>query len=384
MPGRQFRSHLPGLVFGVVLALVGANPASALEADSVAAALVAAVAAGGNGSLAYDSAAISAGDTVTLSGVRLTVGDGSTLTGPALIVTGAELRPEGGFSAARISFDNATVVGRGDTATWTSAVLEDVIVPSPDEVRNHARLRFFASADVAGLLLSGEDFQTPVPVASLTVAMGAVADGASTNIALHASGVRFPPSIFANSVAGTIIGMLDYKEFVADITLDATYDSAADTVAIRSLAIDIPDAGKITLAAKASGFSLHGIADPDREKAKAARANARLETLRVRLDNEGFVERMLDMQAGLLGGTRDDVRAQLVFGALPFALSFVQNEAFRIQFQAAVSTFLADPKSLTITATPDTPVPLGQVMRTASHTPAALPDLLAPTVEANN
>jgi hypothetical protein len=104
----------------------------------------------------------------------------------------------------------------------------------------------------------------------------------------------------------------------------------------------------------------------------------------VRLDNAGFVERMLDMQAQMLGGTRDDVRSQLVDGALPFALSFVKNVAFRDQFQAAVQTFLQDPHSLTITFAPAKPVPLGEVMRTAARSPTALPDLLSPSVEANN
>jgi hypothetical protein len=104
----------------------------------------------------------------------------------------------------------------------------------------------------------------------------------------------------------------------------------------------------------------------------------------VRIENAGFVERMLDMQAQMLGGTRDDVRSQLVDGALPFALSFVENEAFRTEALVALSAFLADPRSLTITFAPAEPVPLGQAIRTAARRPGALPDLLAPRMQANN
>ena len=107
-------------------------------------------------------------------------------------------------------------------------------------------------------------------------------------------------------------------------------------VAVRAFTIDAATVGKITVAGKASGFSVKGLTTP--EKSKEARANARLDKLIVRLDNAGFVERLLDKQAEMLGGTRDDVRSQMVDFMLPFALSFVDNVAFRDQFLAATAT----------------------------------------------
>jgi hypothetical protein len=75
---------------------------------------------------------------------------------------------------------------------------------------------------------------------------------------------------------------------------------------------------------------------------------------------------------------------QLVYGALPFALSFVDNETFRTQFLAAAGAFLEDPRSFTVTVSPAEPVPLGQLMRTALRTPLELPDLLTANVAAND
>jgi hypothetical protein len=179
-----------------------------------------------------------------------------------------------------------------------------------------------------------------------------------------------------------IVTMLDYDTVDASITMDSEYDTTADTVTVHLLSIDAAGIGKVTFTGKASGLSVKGLTDP--AKSKDARAAAKLDAMSVRLDNAGVVERMLDMQAQLLGGTRDDVRSQLVDGALPFALSFVKNAAFRDQFQKAAEVFLKDPHSLTITFAPAQPVPLGEVMRTAGHSPTQLPDLLSPTVEANN
>ncbi|MCR4283029.1 MAG: hypothetical protein NUV72_08400, partial [Bauldia sp.] len=332
----------------------------------------------------YDSATGN-GDSITLTGFRLTLADGSAVTVPALIFTGVAERDAGGFTAVKIVFNDGAATARGNTATWASASAEDVIIPTPDEAKHHAKLRPFRAISATGIILAGTDFAAPISLATVVGEIGDIIDGQPpAEVLFRATGVRLPAAIFAGSVAGAIIGMLDYKEFVADVSMDGTYDTDANTATVDRLAIDVPTVGKITLAAKASGFSIRAITDPNPEVSKAGRASARLDTASLRLDNAGFVERMLDMQAGMLGGTRDDVRAQLVDGALPFALSFVENEAFRNQFQAAMAAFLADPRSLTITAAPASPVPLGQVMRTAARSPATLPDLLAPTVEANN
>ena len=364
------------------LFLLAAFPAhSAPAPQTVADLLTAAVAATGEATLTYDSVV---GDdaSVTLSGVKLTAKDGSVAAVPVLVITGAAERQPGGFTATRITADQGNATGHGEIATWATAALEGVIVPSADEVKARAHVRPFAKATMGTMNVSGADLAAPIDVASVTADIGDVIEGSPSSIQVHATGVRLPTALLSNSLFNAVIVMLDYKEFLADIAFDGEYDTTADTVAVRAFTIDAATVGKITVAGKASGFSVKGLTTP--EKSKEARANARLDKLIVRLDNAGFVERLLDKQAEMLGGTRDDVRSQMVDFMLPFALSFVDNVAFRDQFLAATATFLKDPHSLTITFAPEKPVPLGQVMRTAAHSPASLPDLLTPTVEANN
>ncbi len=364
------------------LLILAAFPAYAAPApQTVADMLTAAVAASGQATFTYDSVT-GEGDTVTLAGAKLTATDGTVASVPSLILTGVAERTPGGFTAARVTADQGTATGHGETTTWATAALEGVIVPSADEVKARARIRPFAKATAGTINISGADLAAPVDVASVTVEVGDVVEGSPSAIQMHATGVRLPAALLSNSLFNAVIVMLDYKAFLADITFDGEYDTTADTVAVRALTIDAATVGKITLAGKASGFSVKGLTTP--EMSKEARANARLDKLTVRLDNAGFVERLLDKQAEMLGGTRDDVRSQMVDFMLPFALSFVDNVAFRDQFLAATATFLKDPRSLTITFSPEKPVPLGQVMRTAARSPASLPDLLTPTVEANN
>jgi hypothetical protein len=187
---------------------------------------------------------------------------------------------------------------------------------------------------------------------------------------VKATGAKVSATSIANPIVAAVLDRLGYDQVQADVTVDSAYNPDADTVDIQSMTIDAADIGKIAMTAKFSGLSLYRLSDPKEEK--AARAAARLDSLTVRFDDGGFVKRMLAMQADMLGGTPDDVREALVDGALPVALSFVDNASFRDSFLTAVGTFLKEP------------VPLGQVMRTALRSPLGLADLLAPNVVANH
>ena len=377
MTGRVFRSAAWGLLLLAVVPAAEAAPAPQAVADM----LTAAVAATGRATLTYGGVTGS-GDTVTLSAVKLTSTGSDVATVPALVVSGVADRQPGGFTATSIAFDGGSATARGETATWATGSLTDVVIPTAGEITGRAKFRPFKTVTMATLGLSGADIATPVEAASFTADIGDIVDDAPSSILVHATGIKLPTDLVTNPVASTMVGILDYKAFLADVTMDSAYDTNAHTAAINALTIDIADVGKITIAGKASGFSVRALAD--RQTSTAARADASLDALSVRVDNAGFVERLLDMQAKMLGGTRDDVRTELVDGALPFALSFVDNAAFRDQFLAAMTKFLSDPRSLTITFAPPKPVPLGEVVRTAAHHPGTLPDLLAPTVQANN
>jgi hypothetical protein len=376
----KFRNNSILAACGVLL--VAAVQADAAPApDAVGAMLTAAVAATGEATLTYESASAT-GDAITLANVKIATPGGNLVTVPAVVISGTADRTGGGFTATHVAFDNGTAAARGSTTTWATASVDDVVVPSADEVKTRARVRPFAKVNAAGITVNGAGLAAPVAVGSVAADIGPVVEGTPSNILVKASGVKLPTALLSNTMIGTIVSMLDYDTVDADVTMDSEYDTKADTVTVHLLSIDAASIGKLTVSGKASGLSLKGLTD--KAKAKEARAAARLDGLTVRIDNAGVVERVLDMQAQLLGGTRDDVRSQLVDGALPFALSFVKNVAFRDQFQAAVATFLKDPRSLTITFSPAQPVPLGEVVRTAGRSPTALPDLLSPTVQANN
>ncbi len=377
MSGMLLRSLACSLTLSLALSV---TPARAdVEAGKVGTALAAAIAATGRAKLTYDNAA-AAGDVVTLSGVKLTtLRNGYTATVPAIVLSGVSERPAGGYAIARASFDGGSATFGGASVSWQAGALEGGIIPAEAEVKGDAPLGVFRKVAMANLTLSGPKVG-PVTIEHATAELGDVAAGPQVAFKGTATGVHLPTSLLSTTFIGALVAQLDYKEFVADVTIDAMHDSSANTFELSSATLDAVGAGKITATAKASGIAFKDLIDP--ETSKEARAGARFETATLRFDNEGFVDRLLDLQASMLGYSRDDVRAAWVDGAFPIALSVVKNEAFRNQFLAAIDAFLKEPKSLTFVFAPPAPVPLGQAMR-ALRSPATLPDLLAPTVEAN-
>ncbi len=350
--------------------------------EAVGNALAAAVGAEGTGTLTFASATGS-GDAVTLSGVKIVSPHGEeTITIPAIMLTGVADRQPGGFTAASLAFDKGSAVARGRTLTWATGAMTTVTIPTPAEMKTAAVLRPFQSMKIETIAVTGKDLTTPATVASIDTTFGDVVGGAPSSVHAHIANIQVPADAITNSLAGAVIGMLDYKSFQADLTIDSVYDAAAHTGELKALTLDVANVGKLTVALKASDVSPDAIAA--KAGAPASHTGMKLDSVSLRLDNAGVVERLLDMQAKMLGGSRDDVRQMVLTGALPFALSFVDNTAFRDKFTAATDAFLKDPRSFTIAIAPPQPVLFGAVAHTALHKPGTLPDVLNVTVQANN
>ena len=388
-------------------------PAAAWAAptpDAVGQALAAAVTATGETKLTY-GAASGSGNTVTLTDVRITRAEPAavpaapaapsggtaaapastaapvapavgTVTIPALVFTGIADRAGGGFTAAHLSVDKGSAVARGETIAWATGSVDDVVVPSVAEVTARAKVQPFDKFSLAGITMSGAHLASPITIDAVAGTIGNLTGAAPAAVHWEAHGIKLDSTLLADSFLGAFIALLDYKSVNADVVFDGTWDTTADSVTLTSLAVSAPDMGKITVSGKVSGFSARRLSDP--AVAKEARAAATLDGVSLRFDNAGFVEHMLDMQAQMLGGTRDDVRTQLTGSALPFFLGFVKNAAFRDSAQQAIGAFLANPHSLTITSSASAPVPLGEAMRSALHAPGTIPDLLRLSIAANN
>jgi len=359
----------------------GATPAFSADATQVADALVAAMQASDNTKASY-GAASAAGDDVTITDFAATNANGGTVNIPTLTITNAQMRDQGGFTAAGMTFDNAKMVDNNSNISWQAGSLTDAIVPSPDEIKNKAHVRPFSTVDVSGITIEGGDLPAPLQIASIGVAIDIDEAGNPRDFDMKVNAIDIPPEVFAQDAQSkAVLDELGYNGFVVNLNVAGGYEIEGDKVTLRTFTIDAADVGKLSISGKFNGVSLSKMlqdGDPG-----GASANGTLESLTIRFDNSGIVERVLDMQAKMMGVQRQDVIAQTA-GALPFMLNFLGNPPFQEKVAQAGTTFLNDPQSLTISASPAQPVPFGQISSAAGQSPQTLPDLLAVDVTANH
>jgi hypothetical protein len=378
---RFYSSRLAVSALAIAIGL-GSGQAFAADADTIAKALVAAFNANGKAEATYADASAN-GDDVTVNELKVS-GEGDTLTIPAVVISGAEEREKGGFTAKSIAFDSGVLVTeKQQTIKWETASIDDAVVPSPEEIKAKAHnMSPFGKASVGKIDISGGDLPAPVDIDQFDVSVGAEADGTPNQFTTNITGIKVSPALFADQQAKDMLSSLGYNDgFNVSMSLDGGYDHATDTLTLNTFTIDTADVGKLTIDGKFSGVPLSKLTDDNAASDLASKG--KLESFHLRFDNSGIVEKVLDMQAQQAGMKRADMVTQFT-GALPLILNFIGNEAFQGKIVTAVTTFLNDPKSITLSAAPSAPVGFDAIVSAFTAARETIPDLVGADISANN
>ncbi|MCP4385943.1 MAG: hypothetical protein GY798_31820 [Hyphomicrobiales bacterium] len=361
---------------------LGAGQAFAADATEVADAIVAAMQANGDSQAKYESASAS-GDAITVAGFSATNKDGSVLSAPAIVITGAEMRDQGGFTADDVTFDDGKVVDNDSVVSWQAASVSNPTVPSADEIKAKTRMSPFSAMELAGLSIEGDDLPVPLTIESVNAVVDIDDEGNPRDFDVKIADIGLAAEIIGQEPEmAAVLGQLGYGSgFIVDLDMAGAYETDGDIFTLRNFTLDAADVGTLNLAGKIIGVSPGKIADTGRPDQAAA--DGLLDNLTIRFDNAGVVERVLDMQAQQMGMPREDFVAQIT-GGLPFMLNVLGNPAFQEKVAAAADTFLKDPKSITLTLTPPAPVKFMDIGGAAMSAPQTLVDTLAADISANN
>lgn len=379
------RLHLSaGAMRGLTLAsalLLSTAAFAAPDATKVANSLVAALQSKGDAKASFDSAAAD-GDNVVITNLKVSSKKGGDATVPSVVIANPVDRTPGGFTASSIAFDDGSVVDGDRTVSWATGIANDSIVPDPSEMHSTAKLTPFSHFAIGGIKVVDKTAPDPVTVASVSVDLGDVVDGAPNQGKLAIAGVNIPGSVLrADEQTKDWVDQLGYDDLTLDIGIAGSIDSSNDTVQISNITIDGKDVGKLDIAGKFGGMPRQKLQNADQLKELASTAT--VENATIRFDNAGIVQRVIGMQAKAMGATPEQFVDQ-ISGALPLLLSAIGNPGFQDKIASAASVFLKDPKSLTITATPGNPVPIMQVIGAAGTAPQTIPDILSVGIAANN
>ena len=371
--------RIRSLALGGVALWIIAGPAGAVEATDVADQIVAAMKASDNTDVKYESAEAS-GDNVTITGLTATNPGGGTITVPSMLITGAELRSGGGFTADQMDADGVSIADSGTTVTWEAAKFTDVTIPSADEVAAESRMSPFSELDITGIKIAESGTSAAITIADVDMKVQIDDKGVPTDLDLAMDSFYIPSEVFqAEPEMGAMLKQLGYDDLTMNIAVSGSYITDGDKLDLRNFTLDLTDVGKLQIGAKIAGVSMTEFADkgPD-----AIGPDSILESLSLRFDNAGIVEKGLDMQAQQMGVSREDMVTQLT-GALPLMLNALQNPAFQEQVASAATTFLNDPKSIEVSASPANPVSFQEIMGAAMMNPGQISDLLSLQINAN-
>ncbi len=369
----------------LIAILAAAGASAAPDAHAVADALVAAFGASGKATASYGDATAS-GDTITITGFKAVQPkrSGRDITIATIVIAGAAERQPGGFTATSMTLSDGSAIDGKATVKWQTAVVDNAVVPTPDEI--HAlsnKFLPFTSATVTGIAISNPELAQPIDVAKVDLAMAADANGEPNSFTFATTGVHLPASAFNTPEVGSMMQSLGYTDLVLSLTIDAGFDTGADTFALRSFALDIADVGKLAITGALSNVKVHNVVNTGADGKPAPKTPPNLDALSIRFDNAGVIERALDMQAQILGTTRDDVAAQWPM-LFMFLIGDVGGVDFQQKVQTALTDFLKSPKSLTVTLAPPAPVPFDKVIKTLDADQTKLPQLLGVDIEVNN
>jgi hypothetical protein len=163
--------------------------------------------------------------------------------------------------------------------------------------------------------------------------------------------------------------------------------------------VDAQDLGKINITGSLGGYDLAFVeavqktqeamtkSDADKDAAGLAilglAEQLNLKNLTIRFDDASLTEKLLTYYAKQQGSDAKALGEQLKM-MVPLMATQLKNPDFAQQLKAASDKYFTDPKSLTLSASPDQPVTFASIVATASLDPTKIIQLLKVGVDANN
>ncbi|ORE97388.1 hypothetical protein [Aurantimonas sp. 22II-16-19i] len=192
---------------------------------------------------------------------------------------------------------------------------------------------------------------------------------------------------------------LGYGTLGGAIEGSASWDPKTGTLSLDPFDINVENAGNLSFTYEMAGYTpnfIQSMQQISQQMADNPEANQNagmammglmsqlsLGSADITFTDDSLTGKLLDYYSKQQGMTPQQLISQ-VEAMVPAALAQLQNPEFQKQATDAVSTFLKDPKSLSVSIDPETPVPAMQIMGAAMGAPQTLPQVLSLQVTAND
>lgn len=389
---------------GVLLAstafLSFAGSAFALDGDDVLAKINALYALQG-GKVEAASTSVD-GSNVTLSGVTVTMAGMENKPFPIGDVT-LENVEEGddGYSIEKVSFADISKTQDGVTFTAKDIALGGVYIANDPKPGTVESMMIYDNLST-GPMTATKDGKQVFALDGIDANLNAAEDQSKFDFDATVSGVNIDLTTVPDPKAQAAIEALGLQTLNGEVTMKGSWTLADGKFDLTEYAFDFADVGRLDVNFSLSGYTLDFV-KAMQEASKAAQANpdkaagAQAMTMSmmglaqqliyngasIRFDDAGITAKALDF-AGKQQGVDGKQMAQSLKGMMPMMLGALNMPDLQKQIESAVGAYLDDPKSLTISANPEQPLPAPQIMGAAMGDPANLVKTLNVQVTAND
>jgi len=192
---------------------------------------------------------------------------------------------------------------------------------------------------------------------------------------------------------------LGMKSLQAAVNMKGQWSPKSGDATLDQMEVDAQDLGKINITGSLGGYDLAFVeavqktqeamtkSDADKDAAGLAilglAEQLNLKNLTIRFDDASLTEKLLTYYAKQQGSDAKALGEQLKM-MVPLMATQLKNPDFAQQLKAASDKYFSDPKSLTLSASPDQPVTFASIVATASLDPTKIIQLLKVGIDANN
>lgn len=197
----------------------------------------------------------------------------------------------------------------------------------------------------------------------------------------------------------TPIAAIGYPQLTGDLTGSGSWEPQTGALTLDPLQLEIENAGELSFSYTITGYTpsfIQSLTQLSQQLQASQGGNdgagmaiiglisqLYLQSAELNFVDRSLTNKVLDYYAGQNNQTREQLVDQLV-GALPLALSYIQNAEFQAQVAGAVRDFLQNPQALNIAIAPQNPVPATQIIGAAMGAPQTLPQVLNLSVRSGN
>ncbi|MGY5778516.1 hypothetical protein [Rhizobium sp. LEGMi135b] len=361
--------------------------AFALDGTDMMTKLNAAISASGR-EITFDKVKVD-GDTVTVSGVE--VGADNLQLGDVTF-EGVNESEDGGYYAKTVSFPDVEINEEGVKFSIKDIVIQGLSIPADasGETISNILLYEVASSGQVVLNVDGKDIFS---IKTIKSSLGHRRDGFTYDT--NASGINVDLTQFEEPAQKDAIERLGLSSVAGGLSMKGRWEMESGRVAVDEYAFDFEKIGRLNLSVDFSGCTLPSIrslqkalkaaeANPDKEDADEAESRAVRSLLQqltfnsasIRFDDNTITKKALDYAGGQQGMTGDQM-AQALRASVPVMMAQLNIPALQSQVSAAINSYLNAPKSFTIRAMPEKPVPFPAIMAATVLDPARVLGLAA-------